>query len=144
MKLQRSALNALILLAWPAAFLAQAQQQPTPPPERQAAREPASQEPIFDPYRAHKSIEIGLFYMKKGNYDAAIERFEDAARSKPNFAQPYRLLGEAYEKKGARAEAVKAYRKYLEILPSAEDAGKVRKRIAQLNRELERAAARRR
>ncbi len=82
--------------------------------------------------------------MKKGNYDAAIERFEDAARSKPNFAQPYRLLGEAYEKKGAKAEAVKAYQKYLEILPSAGDAGKIRKRIAQLNHELERAAARRR
>ena len=144
MKLQTSALNALILLAWPAAFLAQAQQQPPPPPERQAAREPASQEPIFDPYRAHKSLEIGMFYMKKGNYDAAIERFEDAARSKPNFARPHLLLGEAYEKKGAKAEAVKAYQKYLEILPSAEDAGKVRKRIAQLNRELQRAAARRR
>ena len=143
-KLQTSALKALILLAWPAASSAQVQQQPPPPPERQAAGEPAKQEPIFDPYRAHKSLEIGMFYMKKGNYDAAIERFEDAARSKPNFAQPYRLLGEAYEKKGAKAEAVKAYKKYLEILPAAEDAGKVRKRIAQLNRELQRAAARRR
>ncbi len=144
MKPRKSALTLLILLACPVAFSTQAQQPPPPPPpEHQAAREPASQEPTFDPYRAHKSLEVGMFYMKKGNYDAAIERFEDAARSKPNFAQPYRLLGEAYEKKGEKAEAVKAYQKYLEILPSAEDAGKVRKRIAQLSRELRRAAARR-
>ncbi len=144
MKPRKPALTLLILLASPVAFSAKAQQQPPPPPENQPAREPGPQKPIFDPYRAHKSIEIGLFYMKKGNYDAAIERFEDAARSKPNFAQPYHLLGEAYEKKGAKAEAVKAYQKYLEILPSAGDAGKIRKRIAQLNHELERAAARRR
>ncbi len=108
-----------------------------------AQQQPVSQEPVFDPYRAEKAIEIGTYYMKKGNYDAAIERFEEAARSKPNFARPYVLMGKAYEKKGEKAEAMKAYRKYLEILPSAEDAGKVRARIQKLNRDLKRAAARR-
>lgn len=103
----------------------------------------APSEQTFDPYHAEKSIEIGQYYMKKRNYDAAIERFQDATRYKPNFALPYRLMGEAYEKKGDKAEAVKSYRKYLEILPPAEDAGKIRKRIAKLSRELERAAARR-
>lgn len=103
----------------------------------------APSEQTFDPYHAEKSVEIGQYYLKKRNYDAAIERFRDATRYKPNFAQPYRLMGEAYEKKGDKAEAVKSYQKYLEILPSAEDAGKVRKRIAKLSRDLERAAARR-
>jgi Flp pilus assembly protein TadD len=99
--------------------------------------------PPFDPLHAEKNIEVGNYYMKKGNYDAAIERFQEAARLKPNFARPYRLLGEAYEKKGDKAEAVKAYRKYLEILPAAEDAGKIHKRVEKLSRELERAARRR-
>ncbi len=106
--------------------------------------EKAAEEPVFDPYGAEKSVQIGLYYMKKGNYDAAIERFQDAASRKPGFARPYRRMGEAYEKKGEKAEAVKAYQKYVEILPSAEDAGKVRKRIEKLSRELERAKARRR
>jgi tetratricopeptide (TPR) repeat protein len=99
--------------------------------------------PPFDPLHAEKNIEVGNYYMKKGNYDAAIERFQEAARLKPNFARPYRLLGEAYEKKGDKAEAVKAYRKYLEILPAAEDASKIHKRVEKLSRELERAARRR-
>ena len=129
---KRLPIISMLLLLTAATPAARAQQPPPPAPE-----------PVFDPYHAEKSIEIGHHYMKKGNYDAAIERFEDAARYKPNFAKPYLLLGEAYEKKGDKAEAVKAYRRYLEILPSAPDAGKVRNRIAKLSRELDRAARRR-
>lgn len=127
---RRHAIAALLfLLACPANLLAQAQQE--------------KQESPFDPFHAEKSIEIGEYYMKKGNFDAAIDRFQDAARYKPGFAKPYRLMGEAYEKKGDKAEAVKAYRKYLEILPSAEDGPKIKKRIGKLSKQLERAARRR-
>jgi tetratricopeptide (TPR) repeat protein len=104
---------------------------PPPPPE-----------PVFDPLHAEKSIEVGLYYMKKNNYDAAIERFQDAANSKPNFARPYYLMAEAYEKKGIRAEAVKALETYLKILPNAPDADKVRKRIEKLNQEIQKEARR--
>jgi tetratricopeptide (TPR) repeat protein len=105
---------------------------PPPPPE-----------PVFDPLRAEKSIEVGLYYMKKNNFDAAIERFQDAATAKPNFARPYLLLGDAYEKKGDRLEAVKALETYLKTLPSASDADKVRQRIDKLNREIQKEARRR-
>ena len=100
------------------------------------------QDHAFDPFRAEKNLEIGEFYLKKGNYDAAIERFKESIRYKPKFARPHRLLAEAYEKKGDAAEAVKYYRMYLEILPAAQDAGKVRKRIEKLSRTLEREAKR--
>ncbi len=113
----------LVLFACPAAGLAQAQ-----------AGSPAP----FDPFLAEKNIEIGEYYLKKKNYDAAIDRFKEAIRYKSNFARPHRLLGETYEKKGDKAEAVNYYQKYLEILPGAEDAAKVRKRIAQLQREMKR------
>lgn len=103
----------------------------------------APQELPYDPYRAEKNLEIGMFYLKKKNYDAAIERFQESIRYKPNFARPHRLIAEAYEKKGEKAEAVNYYQKYLEILPQAEDAAKVRRRIEKLTRELERQRARR-
>jgi len=117
----RRAIPVFVLLTYPVGLFAQAQQEQT-----------------FDPYRAEKSVEIGQHYMKKGNYDAAIDRFQDATRYKPGFARPYRLMGEAYEKKGEKVEAVKSYEKYLEILPSAPDAGNIRKRIEKLTRQLER------
>lgn len=103
----------------------------------------AQEEQPYNPYRAEKSVEVGLFYFKKKNYDAAIERFKDAIRFKPNFARPHQLLGESYEKKGDKKEAIAWYRKYLEILPSADNADAIRKRIDKLTREIEQDAVRR-
>ena len=94
---------------------------PPPPPD-----------PVFDPFHAAKSIEVGNFYMKKGKYDAAIDRYRDATEYEPGLAMPWKLLGEAYEKKHENARAVEVYKKYLEILPRAEDAAKVKSRIAAL------------
>jgi tetratricopeptide (TPR) repeat protein len=97
----------------------------------------------FDPYRAEKAVEVGRFYLKKKNYDAAIDRFQEAIRLRPRFALPHRLLGEAFEKKGMKAEAVSSYETYLEILPNAEDAEKVRSKIAQVKKSLEQEKSRR-
>ena len=108
-----------------------------PPP----AKAPA--QPVFEPYKAEKDMEVGRFYMKKGDYDAAIDRFQDALKWRPNFAVPYLMIGEAYEKKGEKKEAIAAYQKYLEILPAGEDAPKARSRIAKLQKDLDRAGKRR-
>src|SRR3984893_2729155 len=105
---------------------------PSPPPPPPAEVTPAPPEHVFDPLHAEKSIEVGTFYLKKGNYDAAIDRFMDATRFQPKLARPWRLLGETYEKKHDNANAIDSYKKYLEILPSAVDAAKVKKRIALL------------
>ncbi len=136
MKIRSAALLLSGCFAVAAALCAQVQTRTPPPPPPSEDNPPP--EGTFDPYRAEKNVEIGRYYLKKGNYDAAIERFEEATRYKPRFAIPQRLLGEAYEKKGDKAQALQAYQKYLEILPHAADADKVRKRIARLARGLDR------
>jgi outer membrane protein assembly factor BamD (BamD/ComL family) len=102
-----------------------------------------SPEEVFNPYQAEKDLEVGRYYLKEKNYDAAIARFESSIRNKPNFAMPHKLMGEAYEGKGELAEAVRFYRLYLKILPAAQDAEKVQKRIARLETAMKRAAERR-
>jgi tetratricopeptide (TPR) repeat protein len=92
----------------------------------------APDQPTWDPLRAEKDLEVGQFYMKKGDIDAAIDRFQDAAAAKPGFAIPYRYLGEAQEKKGQKREAIKSYTRYLDLYPHAEDKDKVRKKIDKL------------
>ena len=104
-------------------------------------QEPAG-EPVWDPLRAEKDIEVGRYYMKKGDYDAAIDRFQDATVARPGYALPYRLLAEAQEKKGLKREAVQSYKAYLKLYSHAEDAGKVRKQIQKLEQELARPAKR--
>jgi len=117
--------------------------QPQPPQPRLESPPPApapAEEPVYDPLRAEKAIEVGRFYLKRGNLDAALERFQDAARFKPGYGLPYRWMGQTYEKMRLKPKAVSAYRKYLELYPSAEDAGKIRKRIEKLEKEIARDA----
>lgn len=150
-----------LLLACPAAQLPAAAQAsgledgpPPPPPEDQPSEPPpktgdrptlskrASESaepalppaPVWDPLHAHKSVEVGTFYLKKGDYDAAIDRFQEAARLQPGLAQPFLLLGEAYEKKDDAADALTAYRKYLDLYQNAPDREKIQKRIEKLEK----------
>lgn len=94
--------------------------------------------PTFDPLHAQRSIQVGKFYMDKGDYDAAIARFEDAAQYQPKLALPWELLGEAWEKEHDTEKAVAAYQKFLELLPHGGDSDKIRKRVAKLQEDLAR------
>jgi predicted Zn-dependent protease len=94
-------------------------------------------QPTWDPLRAEKDLEVGQYYMRKGDVDAAIDRFQDATTAKPGYAIPFRYLGEAQEKKGLRKQAIASYSRYLDLVPRADDAEKVRKKIAKLRSEIE-------
>ncbi len=126
---------------------AQSSSSSAPPPSPPAKKaEPAASlaapekdQPSWEPIRAEKAIEVGKFYMKKGDYDAAIDRFKDAAAFRPGYALPFKLLGEAQEKKGLKAEAVKSFEQYLKLYPHAEDGEKIQKHIDKLYQELDRA-----
>jgi tetratricopeptide (TPR) repeat protein len=110
---------------------------PKPKPNKDSAVQSAPEQPKWDPMRADKDIEVGKYYMRKGDIDAAIDRFEDATEAKPSYAIPYRFLGECYEKKGKKKPAVKAYQRYLDLYPHAEDGDKVRKKIEKLHQEID-------
>ena len=96
---------------------------------------PPEDNPAWDPFHAAQDIDVGTFYMHKGDLDAAIGRFEDAIRLRPNFAKPRILLAEVYEKKGDKAEALHYYKEYLQVFPDAPDAKKVQKKIEKLSKE---------
>jgi tetratricopeptide (TPR) repeat protein len=108
-----------------------------PKPNTDSAVQSAADQPKWDPLRAEKDLEVGKYYMRKGDIDAAIDRFEDATDAKPGYAIPFLFLGEAYEKKGKKKQAVKAYQRYLDLYPHAEDGEKVRKKIEKLHAEID-------
>ena len=97
----------------------------------------APDQPKWDPLRAEKDIEVAQHYMHIGDYDAAIDRLQDAIDSKPGYAIPFRYLGEAQEKKALKKQAIKSYQRYLDLYPHAEDAAKIRKKIEKLYKEVE-------
>lgn len=104
---------------------------------KDTATQNAPDQPVWDPLRAEKDLQVGHYYMNKGDVDAAIDRFEDAIVAKPGYAAPFLYLGEAQEKKGQKRLAAKSYTKYLDLDPHASDAGKIRKKIDRLYKELE-------
>ena len=107
-----------------------------------AAAEPETPAtPAFDPLRAQKSVDVGQFYLKNGNYAAAIDRFKEAIQFQSNMALPWELLGEAYEKDHERELAVAAYQKYLTMMPSGKESDKVRKQLTKLQAEIAHDAA---
>jgi tetratricopeptide (TPR) repeat protein len=89
----------------------------------------------YNPLPAQQDIEVGMYYLHKGDIDAAIDRFLDAIEQRPNFAKPRLLLGKAYEKKHDNESAVKYYKEYLKVLPGAPDAKEVQKKIEKLSKE---------
>ena len=103
------------------------------------ATQNATDQPAWDPLRAEKDLEVGQYYMHKGDVDAAIDRFQDATTAKPGYAVPFRYLGEAQEKKGLKKQAIQSYQRYVDLVPHADDAGKIRKKIEKLRSEVERA-----
>jgi len=104
---------------------------------KDTAAKSAPDQPTWDPLRAEKDLEVGQYYMRKGDVDAAIDRFEDATLAKPGYAIPFRFLGEAQEKKGLKKQAIKSYQRYLDLYPHAEDRDKIQKRIDKLHKKAE-------
>lgn len=87
---------------------------------------------MFDPFHAQRSLDVGTFYLRKGSYDAAIDRFMEASNYQPTLAMPWKLLGEAYEKKHEYSKAAESYNKYLQIATHAADAAKIKKLVSDL------------
>ena len=104
------------------------------PKKTKAGVLPPESDPAWDPFHAQQDIDVGMFYLHKGDVDAAISRFEDAVRLRANFAKPRLLLAECYEKKDDPSEAVRYYKEYLQVLPNAPDAKKIREKIDKLSK----------
>ena len=111
--------------------------QKQPKSNADSATENAPDQPMWDPLRAEKDIEVGRYYLRKGDLDAAIDRFQDAIVAKPGSAIPFRYLGEAQERKKLKKQALRSYRRYLDLAPHADDAQKIRKKIEKLQEEVD-------
>ncbi|HEV2488645.1 MAG TPA: tetratricopeptide repeat protein [Candidatus Acidoferrales bacterium] len=136
--MRRAAISVAALILWPY-FSAAAQ---TEKPQQQKETEAGNKQTAFyNPYRAVHDVEVGKFYLKRGDFDGAIGRFKEALLYKDNYAEPRLLLGEAYEKKGDPSTAIRYYQEYLKILPRSAESARVRERIARLQEKIRKVGA---
>lgn len=63
------------------------------------------------------------------DYERAVREFEQAAKLAPNWPDVYFNLGSVQVKAGNYGEAMRNYKRYLELAPNASDAAKVREEL---------------
>jgi len=98
------------------------------PPEEDEDLKP--KEYTFNPLEAEKNLKVGIYYYKKGNYKGALNRFREATKWNPNYAEAYLRVGETEEKMKDGKAAHEAYAKYLELAPDSKEAASVKKKLA--------------
>jgi tetratricopeptide (TPR) repeat protein len=86
----------------------------------------------WNPMKAMKDIEVGDFYYKKENYEAAVSRYREALEFKPHDAEATFKLAEALNKTGDTSGAIENYRAYLKILPNGPYAKKSHEALEKL------------
>lgn len=116
---------------------------PPPPPDKPAVQAPVEEPPEedpsaapktydFNPIEAEREVKVGKYYLKKGSLKAALNRFDDASKYNPQFAEAFLLLGETRQKLRDAKGAKEAYGKYLELAPDAKNAKEIKKRMEKL------------
>lgn len=69
-----------------------------------------------DPKNRNANLNLGLFAMKSGQYEKAVQRFKTIIAQKAEV-EPYFYLAESYKQLGQKKEAIAAYEKCKEMMP---------------------------
>lgn len=86
----------------------------------------------FNPLQSKKEVSVGEFYSKKGDNRAAAIRFREATKWDDSNTEAWLRLGETEEKNHELDAAREAYGKYLQLSPTAKNAGEIKKRLEKL------------
>ena len=69
-----------------------------------------------EPDNINANLNLGLFSMKSGQFEKAVDRFNTVLKQKPDF-ETYFYLAESYKQLGRKNEAIAAYQKCKELMP---------------------------
>ena len=87
-------------------------------PEEDEGEQTHETEYHFNPIRAKKEYDVGIFYMHKSSYRAAVKRFTEATLLEPRVGgKLYLKLGEAQVKLKHKDDARKSLAKVIELAP---------------------------
>ena len=89
----------------------------------------------WNPHKAAKDVEVGDFYFRRKNYQAAEDRYREALLYKPNDVFAMYGLARSLEKLGEFDEARANYEGYLKILPEGPLAPEVHKGLERLDKQ---------
>jgi cytochrome c-type biogenesis protein CcmH/NrfG len=86
-----------------------------------------------DPTNWNANFNLGLFSMKSGQFEKAVDRFKIASAAKPDDVEPVFYLAESYKQLGLRKEAIDAYQKCKQLMPDPTFGQKIDQYIKELS-----------
>ncbi len=99
--------------------------------EGKEAAEPAKPKE-YSPMEAERSLQVGNYYYKGKNYDAAIMRYLEALEYQPDFVKAFDALARAYEKNKQYDKAAAVCRDFIRKNPDSPKVADFRSRLAKL------------
>jgi tetratricopeptide (TPR) repeat protein len=88
----------------------------------------------LDPKNVSVRVDMGTCYRGTGKFDKAVEEYRKALKIDPNFPNGHRNLAVVLSSDLRKnKEAVREFRKYLELMPTAPDADAIRRTIEHLS-----------
>jgi tetratricopeptide (TPR) repeat protein len=91
---------------------------PDIPPGFSSSQSTLGPDQVADPARAKKDAEVGGFYLKSGDYQGALLRYQDATAADPTNVEAIFGLAETQRMLKKNAEAARNYQLYLDIVPN--------------------------
>ncbi len=89
-----------------------------------------------NPIRAKENLEVGNFYYKRKNYEAAIHRYLEALQYQPDLIKAFEALALAYEKNDEIDKAIDTYKDFLEKYPDSSQVSDFRSKLDKLEKKL--------
>jgi TolA-binding protein len=113
------------------------------PPQNQPKQQPPEEEEMppeedesvapekfpLDPLESDRNIKVGNYYWHKGNYRAALQRYERATRYNPSSADAFFKVGEAEEKLKNKDAAKAAFERVIQIAPDSKTAHEAKRKL---------------
>ena len=105
---------------------------PASAPASRAALSATRTSKVVDPARAKKDADVGGFYLKKGDYQGALLRYQDAMAVDPTNVDAIFGLAETQQMLKKNADAARNYQLYLDIVPNGPKAKQAMKALKTL------------
>jgi tetratricopeptide (TPR) repeat protein len=88
----------------------------------------------YNPLLATQNLNVGNFYYKKKNYQAAIQRYLEAIAYQPGFVAAYEALVRTYDKEGTPSKTIQVLKDFISKNPDSPKARDFRARLAKLEK----------
>ena len=111
------------------------------PGDERPPEEPEEAPLVPDPSKAREHVDIGDFYYRRANFEAAADRYREAILYHPRWPEAYEKLVKVLAEQKAFEEAIRTCEQFVQVNHSSSEVNRFKKRAEELKKEIEKEKA---